>query len=131
MLLAASAASPAQAACTQAQLAGTWTAEALSLGTGGHLIWITCTLVINTAGGVELKTSACLNDDGQRSDARGSLKIFSGLNCAYSGGINLVGYKSDLSVRNLTLSTDHNVASGIGGGGNFGSAFSINMIKVK
>ena len=131
LLLAASAAYPAQAACTQAQLAGTWTAQALSLGTGGHLIWVTCSLAINDVGGFTAKTSACLNDDGQRSEARGTLKIFNAPNCAYSGNINLVGYKSNLFVRNLTLSTDHNVASGIGGGGKYGSAFSINMVEVK
>ena len=55
LLLAASTAYPAEAACTQAQLAGTWTAESLSLGTGGHLVWVTCTLAINTVGGVKFR----------------------------------------------------------------------------
>src|SRR6185437_3434420 len=132
LLLAASAAYPAQAACTQAQLAGTWTASTLSLGTGGHLIWITCSLAINTAGGFTSGTSACLNSNGQQSEARGTLKIFDAANCAYSGNVNLVGFKSNLFVRNLSLSQEHNVASGVGGGGNqFGSAFSFNLIKVK
>ena len=131
LLLAASAAYPAQA-CTQPQLAGTWTAETLSLGTGGHLLWITCTLDIGTAGGFTAGTSACLNSSGQRSEARGTLKVFNAANCAFSGTVNLVGYQSNLFVRNLTLSMDHNVAAGVGGGGEkYGSAFSFNMVKVK
>ena len=132
LLLAASATYPAQAACTQAQLAGTWTAEALTQGSAGHLLWVTCTLIINDAGGFVANTSACVNNEGQRSEARGTLKILNAANCAFSGNVNLVGYKSYLYVRNLTLSTDHNVASGIGGGGpQYGSAFSINLVKVK
>ena len=131
LMLAASAGSPAQAACTQPQLAGTWTAESLSLDSGGHLLWITCKLDIGTAGGFFAKTSACLNSDRQRSEARGSLKLFSTANCAFEGSINLVGYQSTLYVRNLTLSLDHQVASGIGGGGSYGSAFVFNLVKVK
>jgi len=132
LLLAASAAYPAQAACTQAELAGTWTAETLSLATGGRLIWITCTLAINAVGGFTANTSACLNSNGQRSDARGTLKVFDAPNCAFAGNVNLVGFKSNLYVRNLTLAQDHSVASGVGGGGNqYGSAFSFNLVKVK
>ena len=131
LLLAASAAYPAQAACTQPQLAGTWTAESLTQGAAGHLVWITCTLDISTAGGFLASTSACLNSDSQRSEARGTLKLFDAANCAFQGNINLVGFKSNLSIRNLTLSLDHQVASGIGGGGTYGSAFAFNLVKVK
>jgi hypothetical protein len=103
----------------------------LTLGAGGHLVWVTCTLAINAVGGFTANTSACLNSGGQRSEARGTQKIFDNANCAFSGNVNLVGYQSNLFVRNLTLSTDHNVASGIGGGGSYGSAFSVNLVKVK
>src|SRR6185437_7645217 len=91
LLLAAGAAYPAQAACTQAQLTGTWTAQTLTSDTSGHPIWITCTLAINAAGAFPAATSACLNSSGQQSAARGTLKIFNARNCAFSGNVTIVG----------------------------------------
>jgi len=122
---------PVLASCTQAQLAGTWTAQSVSLDTNGYLAWTTCTLSINTVGGFSANTSACLNSLGQKSNAQGSLKVFNAANCAYDGALNLVNFLTTVYVRNFTLSMDHLTGSGIGGGGAYGGVFVFNMVKVK
>ena len=122
---------PTYASCTQAQLAGTWTAQSVFQNNAGYLSWSTCTLTINTAGAFSAKTSGCLNSLGQRSTTFGSIRLFSAPTCAYDGTLDLLGYGTTAYIRNVTLSIDHQSAAGIGGGGAYGGVFVFNMVKIK
>jgi hypothetical protein len=130
VLLLTALAAPANASCTQAQLAGIWTAQSVS-AVGGQLTWTTCTLTINAAGAFPANKSACLDSLGVESDGEGSFKLFNAANCAFDGTVHFIGYGTNAYIRNLTLSIDHQTAAGIGGGGAYGGVFVFNMVKVK
>lgn len=118
------------AACTQGNLAGTWTAYSVSVNSGA-LAWTTCTLVINAAGGFSTNTSACLTSSGVSANAQGTLKLFKAATCAFNGSIKFPAYGTTDYIRAVTVSLDHMTASGIGGGGSYGGVFVFNMVRTK
>jgi len=110
VMLAALAALPAEAACTQAQLAGTW-----RLYFQGHYVAqdfaYACTLVIANTG-VLSTASGCADTLNRTTPVTGSLKLTNAAYCDYTGKIVLkVGNDINDFLR-TTLSPDHNVMSG-------------------
>jgi len=122
---------PAGATCTQANLAGTWTATSLSRTAAGDLAWTTCDLVINAQGRFVAATSKCNGSQGDASPAQGSLALAKPASCAYAGSITLTKYRQTNRIRLATLSLDHQVVSGVGGGLGAGGTFTFNMVKTK
>jgi hypothetical protein len=128
--LALSSALPAAASCTQAELAGKWTAYSVSQP-GRTLLWTTCQLTITAAGNFGIATSACVNSAGNSAKAKGSLTLQNAAQCVFTGTINLPAYGITYTVRSATLMINKQEATGIGGGGADGSAFVFNMAKLQ
>jgi len=129
--LVALAAAHANATCTQANIAGVWTLYSGGIVTAGKLNWTTCNLTINAAGAFTSKASACRNSLGQQFDASGSIKISDASKCAYDGSVYIPSFNTTTYMRAFTLSIDHQVGNGVGGGGAYGNPFVFNMVKVK
>jgi hypothetical protein len=97
----------------------------------GDLAWVACNLVINAQGKFVATTSRCEDSFGNVSPAQGSLTLAEAAECAYAGSITLTKYRQTNKVQLATLSLDHQVVSGIGGGLGTGGAFVFNMVKTK
>ena len=124
-------AASAQGACTQADIAGTWTAYSIGIdSTNGQLAWVACNLVINTAGGFTGGTSTC-TASGHTVNAQGSLKIFAAAKCAYKGSLTIVQAGHTDPIPSLTLSMDKQTASGAGANNGSGNVFMFSMVKTK
>jgi hypothetical protein len=128
--LAFSSALPAAASCTQAELAGKWTAYSVSQP-GSSLAWTTCQLTISAAGTFGIATSACINSANTSAKAKGSLKLQNAAQCVFAGTINFPAYDVTDTVRSVTLMINKQEATRIGGGGADGSAFVFNMAKLQ
>ena len=122
------AAAPVQAACTQANIAGTWTAYVLTQDSG-QLSSVVCNLVINTAGAFSTANSSC-TASGQTVAVQGSVKPSAAARCAFSGSINspAVGSTDPVS---LTLSLDKQSAVGVTGTNGAGNVSGFSMVKTK
>jgi hypothetical protein len=123
------AALPAEAACTQANIAGTWTAYAVSQDEMNDLAWSACDLVIGAAGAFTGSNSTC-TAAGVTVKVQGSLKLTNAARCAYSGSISLGSGLTD-PIPSLTLSLDRQTAAGVGGKNGGGNVFVFNMVKTQ
>jgi hypothetical protein len=123
-------AASAQGACTQANIAGTWTAYSVGQDDRGQLAWVACRLVINPAGAFTSATSTC-TAAGRTVQAQGSLKLSVPANCAYNGSISIVQAGSTDPIPSLTLSPDKQSATGVGGRNGSGNVFMFSMVKTK
>jgi hypothetical protein len=123
------AAMPAEAACTQANIAGTWTAYSIGLDSG-QLAWVSCNLVIDTAGAFSAGTSTC-TASGQTANAQGSLKLSAVAKCRYTGSLTIVQASHTDPIPSLTLSLDKQTASGVGAQNGSGNVFVFNMVKTQ
>ncbi len=122
----------ANAACTQANIAGIWALYSDGIVTAGTLNWSSCDLTINAAGVFTSKTSACVNSLGQQFNASGSMQILNASKCTYHGSLYVPAFNKTTYVRAFTLSIDHQVGNGVGGGdGGYGNPFVFNMVRVK
>lgn len=122
-------AASAQGACTQANIAGTWTAYSISQDDSGELAWTACNLVINTAGAFTTVTSSC-TASGQTVQVQGSLKLAVAARCAYSGSIAIPNDVTD-PLPSITLSLDKQTAIGVGGKDGTNNVFVFSMVKTK
>ena len=124
------AAVPAHAACTQANIAGTWTAYSLSQDNSGQLAWTTCNLVINTSGAFSTANSSC-TASGQTVAVQGSVKPTGAARCAYSGSITAPSVGTTDPIPSLTLSLDKQSAIGVTGTNGAGNVSGFSMMKIK
>ena len=122
------AAAPVQAACTQAQLAGTW-----RMYFQGHYLQkdfgYACTLVIEKNGSLA-KGSGCADTLGRTTPMTGSLKLTSPSYCDYDGKITLTVDKDVNDFERTTLSPDHNVMSGAAYDEPSGIGYAFTMVRV-
>ena len=119
-------ASPADAACTQAQAAGTWAAYSVG-AQSGSVYWIKCTLTIKTNGA--FSAGSCIQSNGASSPASGTVKLTNAANCTYSGSITFTADGVTSTVNQATLSQSKELVDGVGtflGGG-----FAFNMVRIK
>lgn len=120
-----SVAAHADAACTQADLAGTWNAYL-----GGSSFWQRCVIVIGTNGVVRPGTT-CVTGFGDSYRITGG-KIVLGRTCQGSGTITLQSpYLYDVvtaSIEHATLDLTKSYASGVGAY-NISQGFILNLIK--
>lgn len=129
--LLAGSAMPAQAVCTQANIAGTWTVTALAHLSTGEIGWNSCKLIINAAGKFTASTSGCSESDNISTTASGAIKLINAAQCAYDGTITFPGTGVTRTIRLATLSLDHQVVSGVVGGTGYGPGAILTMIKIK
>ena len=110
MVLVTTFASTAQAACTQAQLAGVW--KAYSAGVDNTIsYWTSCLIVINASGFIANTT--CINSFNFTGNlTNGRIVLANANQCAYTGGFTFAGERNTL--RNMTLARDKYTASGVG-----------------
>jgi hypothetical protein len=110
MILATAFGSAAQAACTQAKLAGTWKAYSAGVDSGVSY-WTSCTLVINVNGGIA--NTNCVNSFNLVGALRNARLTLTSANlCAYAGQFTFNGEVNTL--RNMTLARDNFTANGVG-----------------
>jgi hypothetical protein len=128
LLAGAAAATSAQAACTQAQLAGTW-----RLYFQGHYgqkdFGYACTLVIEKTGSLA-KGSGCADTLGRTTPMTGSLKLTNPSYCDYDGKITLTVDNDVNDFERTTLSPDHNVMSGVAYDEPSGIGYAFTMVRV-
>lgn len=120
----------AHAACTQADIAGTWTAYSVGQDDTGRLAWVSCELVIGPTGGFTKTTSSCTAAK-STVQAQGSLKLLSGAKCAYKGSLTIVQANHTDPIPSLTLSQDKQSATGVGGRDGGSNVFMFSMVKTK
>jgi hypothetical protein len=120
----------AVAACSQSNVAGTWTAYSVS-EPNGDLGFVACTLVINSAGTFGPTNSVCGSSVASgTTKAKGTVTLLDGPSCSYKGSITLISYGETDSVKLATLSLSKDTVSGVGIGQS-GGAFVFNMVKTK
>jgi hypothetical protein len=122
-------AAPTQAACTQADLAGKWTAYVFTQDDTGKLAWIACTMVINAQGEFQTGTSFC-KASGQTQQVHGALRTQSAPMCLFAGTIT-TGQGAANSIPSLTLSLDKQSATGAAGKNGSRNVSMFSMMKVK
>lgn len=123
------AAAPAGASCTQADIAGTWTAYSLTQDSG-QLAWTACNLVISTAGTFGTASSTC-TASGQTVKVQGSIKLTAAAKCAYGGSISAPAIGQSDPIPSVTLSLDKQTAFGVTGTNAAGNVSGISMVKTK
>jgi len=123
------AATPAGANCSQANIAGTWTAYSLSQDSG-ELAWTACNLVISTAGTFTTAGSSC-TASGVTVKVQGSVKLAAAAKCAFSGSINAPSAGQTDPIPSLTLSLDKQTAIGVTGTNGAGNVSAFSMVKTK
>lgn len=114
--------SPVQAACTQANISGTWMVTGMAHLSNGGIGWNSCKLVISGAGKFAAAASGCTRSDNLSSSVSGTLKLANGSQCAYDGTLTFTKFGTTRYLRLATLSLDHQVVSGVVGGGSYGPA---------
>jgi hypothetical protein len=119
----------AQAACTQADIAGTWTAYSISQDQTGRLAWTSCNMVIGQGGAFTSATSSC-SASGVSVQVHGSLKLGSAARCLYSGSITSSEGATD-PITSLTMSLDKQSVTGAGGRNGRANVFMFSMMKTK
>lgn len=123
-------ATSAHGACTQANIAGTWTAYSIGLDDTHKLSWVSCNLVINTAGAFSGATSSC-TASGQTAKAQGAIKLFSVPKCTYKGTLTIPQANHTDPIPSLTLSLDKQTAIGAGGNNGTTDVFAFSMVKTR
>ena len=124
-------AEPASASCVQANLAGEWVTTSVSQSNAGALGWVACVLTIAANGTLKSSGSECVASNGAKASASGSLILRYPTTCVYSGYISFPALGTTDTIQIATLSMDHYVVSGLGGGLGSGAPFVFNMVKVK
>lgn len=122
-------AASAHAACTQANIAGKWTAYSFSQDQVGALAWTTCLLAIDSQGQFTAGTSYCAAS-GQKVQVHGALTALSPSICLYAGSITSSQGVTD-PIPSLTLSLDKQSATGAGGKNGSGNVFMFSMVRTK
>ncbi|HTJ63644.1 MAG TPA: hypothetical protein VL899_07525 [Alphaproteobacteria bacterium] len=118
----------ADAACSQADVAGVWASYTVGADVRGDY-WLQCTLRIAPNGKFTASSSSCIASSGLKSAAEGSLTLANAATCAFKGGIVLTKGTAENFINHATLAFDKNTAEGIGtfeGGG-----FSFNLVRIK
>jgi len=123
------AATPAGAACTQANLAGTWTAYSIGLN-GSQLAWVSCNLVIGPLGAFIGASSSCAAS-GETVKVKGALRLSAPAKCAFSGSLTILPARGTNPIPSLTLSLDKQTAAGVGGANGSGNVFTFLMVRTK
>jgi hypothetical protein len=130
-LLLIAAAAPAGATCKQADIAGTWTAYSIGKDSANNqLAWVSCNLVINTAGRFSTGTSSC-TASGKTVGLQGMLKLSGPAKCLYSGSFTIPEAPHTDPIPALTLSLDKQTASGAGGHNGTTDVFVLTMVKTQ
>jgi hypothetical protein len=127
-----------RAACTQAQLAGTWAADAVGTSSFESIEGANCTIVIDATGKITSQ-SACAFTPAYTvgTSISGSIKLSSGPNCSYKGSFRIPFDHETYQIVRLTLAISKTTASaaGIYGSGNFGAdsqaPFLMTLTKIK
>jgi hypothetical protein len=122
---------PAQAICTQANLAGEWIVSGIAHLSTGDIGWTSCDLVINAAGKFAATSSRCSESDNLSSKVSGSITLVNGAKCAYQGSLHFVSVGTTRYIRLATLSLDHQIVSGVAGGTGYGPGSVLTMVKIK
>ena len=126
------------AACTQAQLAGTWAADALGSSSFESIQGANCTLVIDATGKLTNKSACAFTPAYSVGNAlSGSIKLVSGPDCSFKGSFKIPFAHETYQIVRLTLAMSKTTASaaGIYGSGNFGAnsqaPFLMTLTKIK
>jgi hypothetical protein len=119
-----------QGACTQADIAGTWTAYSVGQDDTGRLAWVSCNLVVGPAGEFTKAASSCTAAKSTE-QAQGFLKLLSAVKCAYKGSLSIVQAGATNPIPSLTLSQDKQSATGVGGLDGGINVFMFSMVKTK
>jgi hypothetical protein len=122
-------AAPAQAACSQADIAGRWTAYSFSQDQTGSLAWAACVLNINAQGQFTAGPSYC-SASGQTVQIHGALTTSAASVCLFSGSITSSQNVTD-PIPSITLSLDKQSAMGAGGKNGTGGVFMFSMVRTK
>jgi len=124
-------AASAQSACTQADVAGTWTAYVVSQDTIGELAWTSCRFIIDATGAFKSTNSTC-SATGHVVRVQGSLSLSAPALCAYKGAITISNRQGATSnIPSLTLSMDKQTAMGAGGENGANDVFMFSMVRIK
>jgi len=117
---------PANAACVQANAAGTWAAYSAGT-TNGAYYWFKCAFAINPAG--KITAGSCTESNGLASPITGSVHLSIPAACTFTGVLDFTKFKQNATVDQATLSLDKQAVLGIGSVG--AAKFTFNMLKVK
>jgi hypothetical protein len=97
----------AQAACTQADAAGTWQAYSYSNGSS----WVACKVTVGSNGAIA--NSTCTNAGGTSGAfTNGKLTLVSGPSCLYRGSFKIGGQLN--TIKSATMSRDKLIINGVG-----------------
>jgi len=116
----------ANAACTQANVAGDWTSYEVYAGGGETGSEVTCQLKIDAKGKIDA-ASSCKEGITKLGSATGSVVLTSGDRCAYKVTISQAIRRDDFALE-ATLSLNRFMT---GAGFHGGTTVEFNMIKVK
>jgi hypothetical protein len=125
--LAALAALPASAACSQANAIGTWKLYSAGASTNGA-VWSKCTLVI-AAGGAFGGSSVCSNSVGQSTGASGHVRLSNAANCTFAGSLTYKLGGAVSTVNEATMALSHQTVTGVGTFSN--GEFVFTMVKIR
>ena len=115
----------ANAACTQADLAGSWQAYAISVTGFGDAYWSRCKLNINGIGAIANTT--CVTPFGNAALTQGLASLSNAASCTFAAQFRIAGTLN--KVVHGTVSKDKEVGQGVGTFPN-GGMFSFNMTKL-
>jgi hypothetical protein len=100
----------ADAACTQADLAGSWQAYVFN----SQEQWFRCRLQINGAG--DVADTTCVTTSTSAALTRGTVDLIAPAVCTYTAQYKLKGFPHKID--HITLSKDKTIATGVGFAGN-------------
>ena len=120
---------PAQAGCTQEDLAGNWGLY-IQGQSGAMLTGLACDIAISATGAIS-SASGCINTSRGSSEITGSLKIANASRCDYTGSVTLVKNNDLNGFGRTTLSPDHNNLAGVGYSATTGRGYIFVMVRIE
>jgi hypothetical protein len=115
----------ANAACTAADLTGSWQAYAMSVNGSGGATWTRCKLTINASGAIANTT--CVSPFGSGPLTQGQATLTTPATCTFSAQFRIAGVLN--RVLHGTVSRDKEVGQGVGTFPS-GGLFIFNMTKL-
>jgi hypothetical protein len=97
----------AMAACTQADVGGSWQAYSFGYQQGYEPYWTHCTLQVKLNGVIENGGSVCTSSTGYRTSIWGYLRLIGTQGCIFSGYLVQNGIKSEITRATMNRSKDH------------------------
>ena len=115
----------AHAACTPADLTGSWQAYAMSVTGGGDAYWSRCKLSINSSGAIA--NTICVSPLGNAPLTQGRASLENAAACTFASQFRIAGTLN--KVVHGTISKDKEAGQGVGTFPN-GGLFMFNMTKL-